>query len=387
MFKNHYSRFLSYHADTLHFACHSHHYWPDVTREAQIQYWEDSAKWVDKKWSYFYSNILPPLTSSISKHLNLTFRDNIVFAPNTHELVFRLLTSLDWNKPVRILTTDSEFYSFQRQIDRLKEMGNFKIEIVPTEPFNNFEERFISKSQESPFDFIFFSQVFFNSGFQCDYRKIIEALPSKAVICLDGYHGFFACPTDLHAIQEKCFYVAGGYKYAQGGEGCCFLVVPPEQRRRPFFTGWFAELSTLSTKSNEVPYPTTAQQFAGSTMDFSAIYRLKSVVDFFEQKNIKIEDIDVYIKDQMKLFLSELDNINHPVFNRSHLKFQSWEKQGHFLTFELINDVLTQNYVQLLDEKKLEVDSRKNRIRFGFGLYQDAEDIKKAIRILASLPV
>lgn len=385
MLKDLYSIFLSYHPNTLHFACHSHHYWPDVTRDAHLRYWDDSAKWVDNKWSYFYSKILPPVSEKICSHLNIPFNDNLVFAPNTHELVFRLISSLDWSKKIKVLTTDSEFYSFQRQSERLRELGIFDIEIVSTEPFNTFEDRFTAAAKKDNYDFIFFSQVFFNSGFQCDYKKIVSSLPSEPLICIDGYHGFFACPTDLSLLHERCFYVAGSYKYAQGGEGACFMLVPPIARLKPFYTGWYAEISTLNKKSDSVPYPTNAQQLAGSTMDFSAIYRLDAVLNLFSEKNITIEKIDFLIKKNMTLFLDQLSALNIKDFNFKNLCLQSLETHGHFLTFILNDEVTTQKYVEAMTQKGLHVDSRKNRIRFGFGLYQDEQDIIKALNILASI--
>ena len=40
--------------------------------------------------------------------------------------------------------------------------------------------------------------------------------------------GFMARPTDLSDIADRAFYLAGGYKYAMAGEGCCFLHCPPD---------------------------------------------------------------------------------------------------------------------------------------------------------------
>ena len=34
----------------LHAAAHSHHPWPDVTREAHLQAWDDAARHHDDKW-------------------------------------------------------------------------------------------------------------------------------------------------------------------------------------------------------------------------------------------------------------------------------------------------------------------------------------------------
>jgi selenocysteine lyase/cysteine desulfurase len=385
MLKDLYSRFLSHHPNTLHFASHSHHYWPDVTREAHLQYWDDSAKWVDKKWNYFYSAVLPQVYQQLCSHLNIPFKDNIVFAPNTHELIFRLISSFDWKLKIKVLTTDSEFYSFQRQSERLRELGIFEVDIIPTEPFATFENRFIEAAQKKSYDFIFFSQVFFNSGFHCDFKKIADNIPPEPIVCIDGYHGFFACPTDLNSIYERCFYVTGSYKYVQGGEGACFMVVPPSTTLKPFYTGWYAEISTLHAKDDSVPYPKNAQQFAGSTMDFSAIYRLRAVLNLFKEKNITVEMIDSLIKKNMALFINSLTNLRIKDFNMQNIRLHSLDRHGHFLTFHLPNEEITHKYVEAMNKKGLEVDSRNNRIRFGFGLYQDEQDIEKALNILTSI--
>ena len=50
---------------------------------------------------------------------------------------------------------------------------------------------------------------------------------NRTFVVIDGYHGFMAMPTMLESIQDRAFYVAGGYKYAMSGEGVCFLHSPP----------------------------------------------------------------------------------------------------------------------------------------------------------------
>lgn len=54
MFKQYYNHFIQHNPHTIHMASHSHHYWPDCTKKAQQQYWEDSSKYVDDKWNYFF---------------------------------------------------------------------------------------------------------------------------------------------------------------------------------------------------------------------------------------------------------------------------------------------------------------------------------------------
>ena len=45
----HFSRFLNADPARLHFAAHSHHPWPDVTRDAQLATWDTAARLQDGK--------------------------------------------------------------------------------------------------------------------------------------------------------------------------------------------------------------------------------------------------------------------------------------------------------------------------------------------------
>jgi len=81
-------------------------------------------------------------------------------------------------------------------------------------------------------------------------------VPDETFIVIDGYHGFMARPTDLSKVDDRVFYVGGGYKYAMAGEGVCFLHCPPGYGLRPRDTGWFAEFGTLaSAQGKTVGYP------------------------------------------------------------------------------------------------------------------------------------
>lgn len=382
MYKHLYRRFLDAHSQELHFACHSHHYWPDVSREAHLQYWDDSCQYVDDKWNHIFSKKIPQAQKLIAEVLHLSKPEQIVFAPNTHEFVFRLLSSLDWTKKVRVLTTDSEFYSFDRQINRLSEFPNFEVVKVPTLPIATFHERFEKEMAAADWDLIFVSHVFFNSGLSCDIERLVKKAPAKALFAIDGYHSFMAVPLNLSSIEERAFYIAGSYKYAQGGEGACFLYVPAGTRHRPFHTGWFAELSHLSAVGNQVGYPTNALQYAGSTMDFSALYRLIAVLEKFKSEGLTVEKIHSFVQKNQELFLAELDKRSHPLVNRQSLIKENPFSHGHFLTFDLPSTEKTQEMVKNLTQNHLKTDSRGTRLRFGFGLYHNENDIRRAVDIL-----
>ena len=123
MYKKHYTHFLQANPERLHFAAHSHHPWPDVSRAAHIQCWDDAARDMDYKWGRIFGEVIPTAQAHIARVLNLSRPEQICFAPNTHEFVARILSCFDTSKPLRILTSDSEFHSFARQSTRLEEVG------------------------------------------------------------------------------------------------------------------------------------------------------------------------------------------------------------------------------------------------------------------------
>ena len=373
MYKKYYSRFIEANPNIQHYASHAHHYWPDITRDATIQYWDDSALMVDDKWEYIFSQKIPSVQRLIARNLGLTKTDQIVFAPNTHELVFRLLSCFKPGQKISILTSDSEFYSFERQINRLLEDDLVEVTKVSTHPFDNFEERFIEKINEQKFDLIFLSQVFFNSGMVVkNIESIVKAVKNDdTIIAIDGYHGFMAVPTNLKSIEDRIFYIAGAYKYAQGGEGCCFMTIPHESVLKPFFTGWFAGFSSLATEGGKTEYASNGYRFAGSTMDFAALYRLEAVLELFEKEQLTVDVIHNIIQKFQGNFLNHLLKIDHHYLTEKNILCVDYKNHGHFYTFAMPSPEHAKALHDELKYNRIRTDFRGSRLRFGFGLYQN----------------
>lgn len=379
--KRHYSRFLNGHTGKLHFAAHSHHFWPDVTREAHLEYWDDCAKASDEKWNKIFSEVIPKTQEHIARILNLKDKKQIAFAPNTHELAARILSLFIGKESLSILTTSSEFHSWRRQILRLKELPQVKIEMVSTENFLN-ERRSLIEGlkaglKNSP-DIFFVSQVFFDSGLALtddELYELFEAKSSSTIMVVDGYHGFAALPTDLSRLEGKIFYLAGGYKYGQGGEGVGFMVIPRGEWR-PAYTGWFAEYAELSRPAGaQVGYSADGMAFMGATQDPSGFYRFNASWDLFCKEGFSVSKIHEFIKELQTEFLKALPED----FSNAHgltplFKNLSWH--GHFLTFEARSEEEGHKLQEALKDQQILIDRRGKRLRFGFGLYQDLSDIQ-----------
>lgn len=285
MFKHLYSRFFSANEGWLHFAAHSHHPWPDQTRDAQLQYWDDSAKWVDRKWEYLFDQVIPRAQSHLANWLGTAQPAQIVFAPNTHEFICRLLSCFVAQNPIKVLTTDSEFHSFERQLRRMEECELVEVRRLGADPVDDLGERLVAAAHSQDYDLAFFSSVFFNSGVGiANLNDTVQHLSERIrTVVVDGYHSVGAVPVNLATVRNRTFFLGGGYKYLQSGEGVCFLHVPESTELIPTNTGWYAGFSGLESGSHSgVEFADNAQRFAGATFDPSGIYRFNAVMDLLE---------------------------------------------------------------------------------------------------------
>jgi len=395
--KPHYSRFLEAHGDLLHLCAHSHHFWLDRTRDAQLEAWDDAARLSDRKWDRVLGEVLPDVQARLAARLGVSHPERLSFAGNTHEFFVRLLSCFDEKRPLRVLSTDSEFHSFRRQATRLKESGEIHLETVAQFPRETFSERFAQTASSGSFDMVFVSHVFFDSGGVLpEAEKLLRELATTCrMLVLDTYHSFLARPFSLRGLENDIFVVGGAYKYAQAGEGACFLYTPPKaEALRPKFTGWYAHFAALSAppSSQLCGYGEGAWRFWGSTFDPSALYRLRAVLAFLDHEGLTGEKLH-----QHSLALQEgcLERL------RKLQAREEWQRRlqsaaegvveardrGNFLSFKLPSGQGAE-IQKHLGQRKILSDSRETAhgsfLRFGFGLYHDATDLERFSDLMES---
>ena len=363
-FKHLFSRALEAAPDRLHFAAHSHHLWPDASFAGQVAAWEDAAMLADHKWDRIFAEVIPEAQRHIATELSLPDPATIAFAPNTHELLVRIVSALPMARP-RILASDGEFHSFRRQSQRWAEAGRIALTTVPL-------DRVVETAQTGEFDLIFASQVQFNSGQSLDGIEQLAALakPDGPWVVIDGYHGFMATPTDLSVMADRIFYLGGGYKYAMAGEGVCFLHAPPGYAPRPENTGWYAAFDSLTAKQGEVGYAPDGRRFLGSTFDPSGLYRFNAVQRMLAHAGLTTAAISAHCDGLKARFvaagpLPQLHLISGP--------------QARFLALQgesapALHEALTAHNVV--------TDLRGDVLRIGFALYQDDADVDALLHII-----
>jgi len=377
--KDLFSRALSLDPDRLHFAAHSHHLWPDASFDAQVRAWVEANQFADRKWDLIFGDVIPEAQGHVARELNLPSPETVVFAPSTHDLLLRIVSGIE-RKPVRILSTDGEFHSFRRQAQRWDEAGEAVVARVSLDPFGTFDERFVEAARAGGFDLILVSQVFFRSGQTFGRIADLAALadPAGPWVVIDGYHGFMAQPTDLSAVADRVFYLAGGYKYAMSGEGVCFMHAPDGYCPRPVVTGWFAEFGDLSGPPGGVQYRSDGGRFWGATFDVSPLYRFNGVRRMLDEAGLGTAEVSAHAGALMGRFQAAVADGEAGRLAAAELinPLTGDAGRARFLAFRHYD---APTWKSRLLEAGVVTDVRDDVIRFGFGLYQDADDVERLI--------
>lgn len=303
----HYSRFRV--SERLLLTGHSHQAWPDRAFDGQRQAWLDAAELVDEKWERAFEQA--DRVRSGYRRLLGDPDGPIALAASTHELVVRFLSSLPLRDRPRVVTTDAEFHSARRQLDRLAEEG-LEVVRVPAHPAAEAGAR-VAAAVDDRTAAAIVSSVFYNSG------HIAGGLGAAAEACrragaellVDAYHSLNVVPFSLDGFEDA-WVVGGGYKYCQLGEGSCGLRIPPDRRPRPLVTGWFAEFGAKEepTPDRQVVYADGPSRFAGGTYDPTSHYRAAEVFDFFDELALTPSLLREVSRHQVGLLCEEIDALD-----------------------------------------------------------------------------
>lgn len=265
---------------------HSHQAWPDCAREAQLEAWDDAARLVDGKWDRAFAK-----ADRVRRGYAALLNDpdgEYALAAGTHDLLVRLLSAFPLRRRPRLVTTDGEFHSIRRQLDRLAEEG-IEVVKVKADPAGTVAERLAGEVTDRTAA-VLVSAVFFHNAHRVPHLGgLAERCARQGVeLVVDAYHAVNVAPISVRNDGlAGAFVTGGGYKYCQLGEGNGFLRIPPGRALRPVITGWFSEFTALAAARHDgVAYGQGPDRLAGSTYDPVSHYRAAAVFDFFAREGL-----------------------------------------------------------------------------------------------------
>lgn len=371
----HYSAFLR--EGRILLTGHSHQAWPNAAREGQLRAWEDAAELVDDKWERAFE-VADQVRAAIAKRIG-AHQDEIALGSSTHELVTRFLSALDLRARPHLVTTSGEFHSMHRQLMRLAEAGA-TIDAVPWHPVDTLAQRMAEKVRDDTAALLASTVLFESSTVVPHLRVAIEAAHRRgAAVLLDAYHAFGVLPFTLDELgPDPIFVTAGGYKYAQWGEGNCFLRVPPDSDMRPIYTGWFSDFAHLAEmrSAGTIGYGTRgADRFAGSTYDPTSHYRADAVIEFFEQHELGLPRLRALSLSQTARILEQLEDFDV-------LTPREDRARAGFVALRVPN---ANHVVRALRERGVYTDARADVLRLGPAPYITEDEIDAAVAHLRQI--
>jgi kynureninase len=371
MLAPHYSRFRV--SERILLTGHSHQAWPDVAFDAQQRAWLDAAELVDDKWSRAFE-VAERVREGWRRLLNDPHGD-IALGQNTHELVVRLLSAV---LPKKIVTTDGEFHTIRRQVDRLAEAG-VEIVKVAARPADSLAER-VARHVDMPNVCVLVSSVLFETAEIVPHLEVVARACERqaATLLVDAYHHLNVVPFDVHAMGlHDAFVTGGGYKYCQLGEGNCFLRVPPGCELRPLITGWFTEFSALADRLTDgrVAYGAGGDRFAGATYDPTAHYRAAAVFAFHDDMGLTATRLRDISRHQVGLLRAEFEHLDiDPAV--AHVETIPDARRAGFLAIRTNRAAST---VQALRGLGVFADARGDVLRLGPAPYLTDEQLRDGI--------
>ncbi|WP_437281915.1 aminotransferase class V-fold PLP-dependent enzyme [Sorangium sp. So ce375] len=374
-FRAAYSRFLAPAdaAPRILLTGHSHQAWPDVARDALAACFDDAARLVDGKWDAAVLPRLSAVGAAILERMGFERGDAIAFGQNTHELVYRLITSLPRGERLRIVTTQGEFHSLRRQLARLAEDG-VEVDWVSAEPRHTLADRLLAALRPGT-SMLAISAVLFESSTVVPRLDEIVARAAEigAVPLVDAYHAFNVVPIAWGSAAPHVFAVAGGYKYAAMGEGICWMRVPRDCELRPVFTGWFADFGALAGSGGGVAYAPGGARFAGSTFDPSALYRAAAVIEHWDRFGLTVPRLRAISLRQTARILGLLDAAGR---GGDVVTPREPERRGGFVA---VRSARAGDVVERLRARRVLVDSRRDVLRIGPAPYVTDVEIDEGV--------
>jgi kynureninase len=316
----------------------------------------------------------------------------VALGQNTHELVTRVLSALPLTARPRLVTTNGEFHSIRRQLDRLSEEGVELIKVAAL-PASGLAERLISVVNDRTAAVLVSCVLFQNAHIVPGLNGVMEACErAGAELVVDAYHSTNVVPLSLSEEGlEGAFIVGGGYKYMQMGEGNCWLRFPRDCRLRPVLTGWFSEFATLaddraasgrSEVESRVQYNDGPTRFAGATYDPTSHYRAAAVSDFFAEQGLTQDRLRACSQRQIGLLVTEFDalDLDPAVVDRD--RSVPLESLAGFLALSSPDAPLI---ADALAERGVHVDHRGRVLRIGPAPYLTDEQLREAVGTLGEV--
>lgn len=364
---------------------------PDAIELGFRLYEEMIWKKADGRIPHLLENVKEELKQNLAKWIGSDRPQDISCGVCYTNFLMQILSCF-WGKPVRILTTDEEFYATTRIANRLREIDGNVIKEVPLFPLEDFNKRFYEEACKEKYDLVIISHVFFKCGVVLDdLDELILKLKTKVGrIIIDGGGSFGNVSTSksLGHVMDDIYYIGGTFKFIGAGEGFTFMSLPKGCQDRPVFTGWlFGDISEKQYYSLPVEYPEGGDKYSHSTTEMSIWVRVNEVMKYFDKEMFTVEMKNQYTRTLQDCFIRQLNEKKISFLSEKNLVTNVNGKwRALQLVFEMKDEKISAKEVSVrVARHRIIFDPKGTRLRICLPIYYNIFDMDVVIEKLQEL--
>ncbi|HEX3074850.1 MAG TPA: aminotransferase class V-fold PLP-dependent enzyme [Ignavibacteriales bacterium] len=298
---------------------------------------------------------------------------NIAFSDNVSNSMNILARGIDWKPGDRIILFDIEFPSNIYPFMNLKSLG-VEIDFVNS---NNgaIDLEDIKKAITPRTRLLSISYVQFLSGWRCRLDEIGALCKSNNIIyAVDAIQGLGAFSIDVKKAGID-FLACGTQKWMLALEGLSFIYVHPGLREKMIhnYAGWTSVENAWNLLDYQLKFRKSAESFQNGTVSTIGVAALYASLKFFE--SIGYDVIEKHVLDNSEYFIEALTGIG------INPQAKNWKRENLSGIVSFKHDK-AQMIFEKLTEENIHPTTREGYIRFAHHLYNNKEEIDKAVEAL-----
>lgn len=308
--------------------------------------------------------------SLIAEMLNVK-SEQIAFLRNTSDGFASVANGLQWQKGDNIVSFEREFPANFYAWRMIRDKFDVELRLCPERDGRIDLDEFINLI-DSNTKLVSISAVQFASGFRADLEKIGEvARKYDALFAVDIIQGFGAFGFDLPA-QYVDIASGASHKWLFSPEGCGILYLSDRARERvePTLVGWISVETPWDFEDTEQPFKSTALAWESGTGGSSLFYGLEQSLKILHETGLK--KIEIYLEELSDYLCELIADKNYEIISS-----RAKGEKSQIVCIKHQNGLTSNDIAKQLEDKKIIVSPRGDRLRIAPHFFNNAEDIEK----------
>ncbi|MDM7921939.1 MAG: aminotransferase class V-fold PLP-dependent enzyme [Pyrinomonadaceae bacterium] len=221
------------------------------------------------------------------------------------------------------------------------------------------------------------SAVQFSSGFKADLERVGTATrAADALFAVDIIQGFGAMGFDLTA-QYVDIASGASHKWLCAPEGCGILYMSERARTRvePTFVGWISVETPWDFEDREQPYKPNTLALESGTGTSSLFYGLEQSLKLLNDTGL--EKIEAYLEELSGYLCERLVDKNYRIISSRRPG-----ERSAIVCIQHVGGMHCSDVAKHLQQEKIIVSPRGDRLRIAPHFYNNREDIDRLIEAL-----